>query len=115
MELSLSWIMQTVIMIGVGCIAYFAKENHKSVKDSMTEIKTSLKDTDKKIKEAREYTDIKVNELNKEFNNLKADLPFIYVTRGDHVRQMNNIDAKMGGMDKKLDSIFVLLSCKKEG
>lgn len=107
MELNANWITQTIITLGIGTIAYFLKDFKKSVQDSFSKMHKSIEDNEKKIEKSKEYTDAKVGELNKELNDLKADLPFIYVTREDHIRQMNNID-------RKLDRIYDALG-KKEG
>ena len=49
---------------------------------------TSLEEADK-----RNAEDIKA--LDKNLNDLKADLPLIYVTREDYIRVMNRVEDKL--------------------
>ncbi|CAH8249706.1 hypothetical protein WJ0W_006890 [Paenibacillus melissococcoides] len=44
-----------------------------------------------------------VDELKKELDDLRSDLPFIYTTREDFIRTMNNVDKKL---DKIHDSML---------
>ena len=50
--------------------------------------------------------------MKEKFDDLKSDLPFVYVTREDYVRTMNNVDKQMSDINGKLDR---LLSGSKEG
>jgi chromosome segregation ATPase len=79
--MDLSWVLQTATMIGIGIIGYF------------------LKTTMNKLEDDIKNNEDRVEKLEKEMNNLKSDLPFIYVTREDFIRAMNNVD-------KKLDKIY---------
>lgn len=62
-----------------------------------------IKQTLQEMKNKNEQQDAKIAEVQKELNNLKADLPLIYVTREDYIRTMNNIDKKL---DKMCDHIM---------
>lgn len=90
MEISqiLMYVLQTVTMIVVGVVGYF-------LKDTMAELRNSIK------KNADD-----VDKLKNEFNELKADLPFVYVLREDYIRTLNNVDRQMGDMNNKLDKII---------
>lgn len=83
--MELSWIIQTATMLGIGVIAYF-------LKTTMTEMKERIKSNEKRVEE-----------LAKELDDLRADLPFIYVTREDFIRTMNNVDNKL---DKIYDGML---------
>lgn len=72
-------------MLGIGVIAYF-------LKTTMTEMKERIKSNEKRVEE-----------LAKELDDLRADLPFIYVTREDFIRTMNNVDNKL---DKIYDGML---------
>jgi flagellar capping protein FliD len=87
-----NWIAQTAIMLGIGLIGYFLKA-------TMTEVKNEICKIEKEINRVEDSTNARIEQINRDFNNLKSDLPLVYVTREDHVRQMNSID-------RKLDKIF---------
>lgn len=72
-----SWMIQTATMLGIGAIGYF-------LKTTLSEIKTQLKNTNDRV-----------DELEEKLDNLKSDLPFIYTTREDFIRTMNNVDNKL--------------------
>ncbi|CAH8249596.1 hypothetical protein WJ0W_007016 [Paenibacillus melissococcoides] len=80
-----NWIIQTATMLGIGAIGYF-------LKTTMAELKTQIN------KNAQD-----VDELKKELDDLRSDLPFIYTTREDFIRTMNNVDKKL---DKIHDSML---------
>lgn len=44
-----------------------------------------------------------MDDLEKELDDLRSDLPFIYTTREDFIRTMNNVDKKL---DKIHDSMI---------
>ena len=58
------------------------------------------------IRNATKKNTERIEKLEDNFNNLKSDLPIVYVLREDFVRSMNNVEGKMGGMDAKLDRIL---------
>ncbi|PZM65889.1 hypothetical protein SK3146_02496 [Paenibacillus konkukensis] len=80
-----NWAMQTITMLGIGVIGYF-------LKTSMSEIKGQIKENAQRV-----------STLEKELDDLRSDLPFIYTTREDFIRTMNNVDKKL---DKIHDSMI---------
>lgn len=72
-----SWIIQSATMLGIGVIGFFLKA-------TFSEIKTKIKETDNRV-----------DALEEKLENLKSDLPFIYTTREDFIRTMNNVDSKL--------------------
>lgn len=85
-----TWIVQTGTLLGIGAIGWF--------------IKTAMADIKEKIKS----NEGRVDQLEQKLENLKADLPFIYTTREDFIRTMNNVD-------KKLEKIHDVLLATKGG
>ncbi len=83
--MDLNWALQTITMLGIGVIGYF-------LKTSMSEIKTQIKENAQRV-----------SALEKELDDLRSDLPFIYTTREDFIRTMNNVDKKL---DKIHDSMI---------
>ncbi|MEF2968344.1 hypothetical protein V3851_23785 [Paenibacillus sp. M1] len=72
-----SWIIQTVTMLGIGAIGFFLKA-------TLSEVKTQIKENAERV-----------DALEEKLENLKSDLPFIYTTREDFIRTMNNVDTKL--------------------
>ncbi|WP_261948949.1 hypothetical protein [Paenibacillus melissococcoides] len=68
------------------------RSNWLLFKTTMAELKTQIN------KNAQD-----VDELKKELDDLRSDLPFIYTTREDFIRTMNNVDKKL---DKIHDSML---------
>ena len=59
----------------------------------------------------------RMDKLETSFNDLKSDLPLVYVLREDFVRTMNNVESRMMGMDNKLDRLLekTAIGGKKDG
>ena len=89
--INLSWILQTITLAGIGVIAYF-------MKTTMANIADSIKHANQRIDTMEEKFGKKHEALEKELNDLKSDLPFVYVLREDFIRVANSIE-------KKLDNI----------
>lgn len=84
------WIIQTLILLAIGAIAYFLKEMKKTIDERL------------------EKNECRIEALEKEVNNLKSDLPFVYVLREDFIRTMANVE-------RKLDDIYKLLLVNGKG
>lgn len=54
-----------------------------------------LKKTLSNLEEADRKNAQDIKELDAKFNDLKADLPLLYVTREDYVRVMNRVEEKL--------------------
>ncbi|MEF2965655.1 hypothetical protein V3851_07420 [Paenibacillus sp. M1] len=72
-----SWIIQSATMLGIGVIGFF-------LKSTLAEVKSQNKKTEERV-----------DALEEKIENLKSDLPFIYTTREDFIRTMNNVDNKL--------------------
>lgn len=83
-----SWIIQTITMLGIGAIGFF-------LKSTLSEIKSQIKANTERVDQLEGKFDNRVDALEERFENLKADLPFIYTTREDFIRTMNNVDSKL--------------------
>lgn len=83
-------------MLGIGVIGYF-------LKTTVTEIKEQIKINSQRVDQTEEKMEKKIVELQKELEDLRSDLPFIYVTREDFIRAMNNVDNKL---DKIYDGML---------
>ena len=75
---------QTVITGIIGVAAW-------GIKNAIGEMKTMIAELKANDKENAD----EIAKLRGEFNDLKADLPLVYVTREDFIRVSNNIDHKL--------------------
>ena len=78
------FVFQTVITAIVGIAAWGVKNAIGEIKAAITKLETSDKENAAEIAKVRG-----------ELNDLKADLPLIYVTREDFIRVSNNLDHKL--------------------
>lgn len=86
--MQMSWILQTITMLGIGIIAFF-------IKRTLDKLEKTSENLGKKIDAMKEKYDQEVDELRKEISDLKNDLPFLYVLREDFLRVMNNVEGKL--------------------
>lgn len=98
--MELSWILQTVTTLAVGAIGFF-------LKGTMADIKEGIQKNDLKLKELEVKLSSKIDQAEKDLNDLKSDLPLIYVLREDFIRYLNNVDTKMGNIDNKIDKLLL--------
>mgnify|MGYP001530816631 CR=1 FL=1 len=72
----------------VGALTFFIKKTL-----------TSLEEADKKnaaqIAESKREAADKIAKVDEKLNDLKADLPLVYVTREDYIRVMNRVEDKL--------------------
>lgn len=73
----------------------------------MADIKEGIQKNDLKLKELEVKLSSKIDQAEKDLNDLKSDLPLIYVLREDFIRSLNNVDTKMGNIDNKIDKLLL--------
>lgn len=78
------FVFQTIITAIIGVAAWGVKNAIGEMKGAITELKKADKENADRIERVQS-----------ELNELKADLPLIYVTREDFIRVSNNIDHKL--------------------
>ena len=78
------FVFQTIITAIIGVAAWGVKNAIGAIKAAISKLETSYKEN------AAESAKVRG-----ELNDLKADLPLIYVTREDFIRVSNNIDNKL--------------------
>lgn len=78
------FVFQTIITAIVGVAAWGVKNAISEVKGAITKLEATDKENADKI-----------DDVARDLNALKADLPLIYVTREDFIRVNNNIDHKL--------------------
>ena len=98
--MELSWILQTVTTLAIGAIGFF-------LKGTMADIKEGIQKNDLKLKELEVKLSSKIDQAEKDLNDLKSDLPLIYVLREDFIRSLNNVDTKMDNIDNKIDKLLL--------
>nr|DAF18018.1 MAG TPA: hypothetical protein [Caudoviricetes sp.] len=83
----------------VGSLAFFMKRTLDSYQKADEKNAADIKEVDKKQTE-------EVEKLKTQINELKSDLPLVYVLREDFIRTLNNVDKQMSDMNVKLDKIL---------
>lgn len=78
------FVFQTIITAIIGVAAW-------GVKNAIGEIKSAIS----KLEASDKENAAAISAVEKDLNDLKADLPLIYVTREDFIRVSNNIDHKL--------------------
>ncbi|TCL43208.1 hypothetical protein [Harryflintia acetispora] len=91
------FVFQTVVTAIVGIAAW-------GIKNAIAEIKAVTSD----LKEADRENAERIIKVEEKLNDLKADLPLIYVTREDYIRIMNRVE-------DKLDQIIYGGGCSSKG
>lgn len=86
--MELTWILQTITALVIAVVGFF-------LKGTLMELKEGIKQNAGDIQKVK-------NEL----NDLKSDLPFVYVLREDFIRTLNNVDTKMNNIDGKIDKLL---------
>ena len=69
----------------VGALTFFIKKTLTSLK----------KEAAAQIAEAKREAADKIAKVDEKLNDLKADLPLVYVTREDYIRVMNRVEDKL--------------------
>ncbi|WP_195282237.1 hypothetical protein [Harryflintia acetispora] len=78
------FVFQTVVTAIVGIAAW-------GVKNAIAEIRTAIS----RLEEANKANNDRIDEVQRELNDLKADLPLVYTLREDFIRILNNVDTKL--------------------
>lgn len=109
-SVNLTVILQIITGIVIGIIAFFIKREFKRFDDSVAANKARIDLVEEKSKSNVDSLEVKLNckfdKLKEEVNDLKSDLPFIYVTREDFIRSMDNVDRSVSNVAGKLDKIY---------
>lgn len=91
-------ITQVTVLIGaaasllctlvVGALTFF-------VKKTLTTLENADKENAAQIANAKRESAEKIAKVEEKLNDLKADLPLVYVTREDYIRVMNRVEDKL--------------------
>lgn len=83
----------------VGALTFFIKKTLTSLeeadKKNAAQIAESKKEAAAQIAEAKREAADKIAKVDEKLNDLKADLPLVYVTREDYIRVMNRVEDKL--------------------
>lgn len=104
-------VFQTVLSVFVGIVGWSIKNTLGTIREDINKNADDVKRLDEKQTSAVEKLDVKqtaaIDQVKTDLNNLKSDLPFVYVTREDYIRTMNNVDKQMTTIDGKLDRLLI--------
>lgn len=86
--MNFSFILPLVVTTAIGIISFF-------IKSTLSRMESNFEKLSKKIQEIDQRHNHDIDRLNCELNQLKSDLPLVYVLREDFLRAMNNIEMKL--------------------
>ena len=93
-------VFQTVLSVFVGIVGWSIKNTLGTIREDINKNAAAVEKLDVKQTAA-------IDQVKTDLNNLKSDLPFVYVTREDYIRTMNNVDKQMTTIDGKLDRLLI--------
>lgn len=103
-------LFELAITIILGVVGWSIKSTLGTIREDIQSNSDSIEKNDEKQTAAVQRLDEKqtaaVDKVRSELSDLKSDLPFVYVTREDYIRTMNNMDKQMTSMDGKLDRLL---------
>lgn len=102
-------ITQVTVLIGaaasllctlvVGALTFFVKKTLTTLenadKENAAQIADAKRESAAQIAEAKRESAEKIAKVEEKLNDLKADLPLVYVTREDYIRVMNRVEDKL--------------------
>lgn len=86
--MNLTFLLPITTTTIIGIIAFF-------IKGTLSRMESNFEKLSKKIDDIDEKHNTEIEKLNCEINQLKNDLPMVYVLREDFLRVMNNVDQKL--------------------
>ena len=108
MEGFLNWGIQSAILLMIGSIGYFLKQNSAKIDERFERNECCIEKVDEKVEALEGKIETKFEVLEEKLSNLKEELPKEYVIRDDFIRAMSNVD-------QKLDKIYDIITSKKGG
>ena len=79
----------------VGILSYFIKKTLSSFEEADRNNAARIEKMEEKLKEADRNNAAQIEKVEDRLNDLKADLPLLYVTREDFIRIMNRVEDKL--------------------
>lgn len=74
-----------------------------------------LKRTLSALEEADQRNASNIKALEEKVNDLKSDIPLVYVLREDFIRNMNSVDASISNLGQKMDHLISIMTTKSGG
>ena len=89
---TLASLLCTIIM---GILSFFIKKTLTSFEEADKNNAARIEKMEEKLKEADRNNAAQIEKVEDKLNDLKADLPLLYVTREDFIRIMNRVEDKL--------------------
>lgn len=99
-------IFQFALTVVVGVVGWSIKNTLGTIRENIRKNADDIQKNAEDLKEADRKQTAAVEKVRTELSDLKSDLPFVYVTREDYLRTMNNVDKQMTTIDGKLDRLL---------
>jgi septal ring factor EnvC (AmiA/AmiB activator) len=105
-----SYVIGLIVAAAVGALGFFMKLQFNDIRNGILKNGEDLKEVtdkiDKRMDELEKKTQADISKVQDELKQLKADLPFVYTTREDFIRTLNNVDNQMSGIGNKIDKLL---------
>lgn len=95
-----------VTTVIVALVGWGFRSTTGKLEEAIAKNTADIEKVDVKASKIDEEQTAAIEKLREQFSSFKADLPFVYVTREDYIRQMNNVDKHMGDIGGKLDKLL---------
>lgn len=109
--------LSAVVTVGFSLLIFLAKSWFNNILSGIEKTGTRIDEIEKrneeKISRLESGTNNEIGKLRQEFNDMKADLPLVFVTRDDYIRTMNEVEKSIGDVDKKMDKLMLMLAGKE--
>lgn len=114
-------VMAGVITLALGLISYFIKNWFADMGKANEKLKEDIAAGNKEIQEKIDQNDKKVTEridkleektmqdierIKQKVNDMKSEMPTVFVLREDFFRSMNRVEDSMNCIDKKIDKLL---------
>lgn len=86
--MNLTFLIPVITTTVIGILSYF-------IKTTLSRMEGNFERLSHKLEEIEERHNADIDRLNSEINQLKSDLPLVYVLREDFLRVMNNVEQKL--------------------
>jgi chromosome segregation ATPase len=79
----------------VGALSFFLKKTLAGLEEADKKNAARIDKVEEKLSKVEDKVEEKLSKAEDKFNDLKADLPLLYVTREDYIRIMNRVEDKL--------------------
>jgi cell division protein FtsB len=99
-------ILSVVCTVIIALVGWGFRSTIKGLRDAIANNTQDIDKNTKSIEKIAARQAERMDKLETNFNDLKSELPHIYVLREDYIRTMNSVETRVMGIDNKLDRVL---------